>query len=81
MPDPDDAWSLIHDATPRGWFVGRPGYDPTRRQWTQYAFDPTEKARVGNREREWVAVGETELHVLEQMAYSLGEIKEGRVPR
>lgn len=46
-----------------------------------YAYDTTEKPRVGLRSREWMAVGETELAVLEEMARCLAELSEGRVPR
>lgn len=76
-----DAWNLVHDATPLGWHVGRPTYNPGRRLWEQYAFDPSERPRVGLRSREWTAIGETELDVLEEMARCLVEIREGRVPR
>ena len=62
MPtDLEDAWSDLHDATPAGWFVGRPSYDEGRRVWEQYAFDPSERARAGVRSREWTAVAPTEL--------------------
>ena len=81
VTDRDRAWARIHAATPAGWFVGRPGYDPGRQQWTQYAFDPSERPRVGLRSREWTAVGMTELDVLEEMGRCLEEIKQGRVPR
>lgn len=80
MTDVHDAWSRIHEVAPSGWFVGRPGYDPGRHQWTQYAYDPHERPRVGLRSREWMAVGETELDVLEEMARCLAEINAGRVP-
>lgn len=76
-----DAWARIHEATPAGWFVGRPGYDNTHHQWTQYAYDPAEKPVVGHRSREWTAVGPTELDVLLEMGDCLEAIGEGRVPR
>jgi hypothetical protein len=76
-----DAWSHIHDVTPPGWHVGRPTYNPSRRLWEQYAFDPAERPKVGLRSHEWCAVGETELGVLEEMARSLAEINDGRMPR
>jgi hypothetical protein len=80
-PEIAAAWAEVHAATPTGWFVGRPGYDNTHGQWTQYAFDPKEKARVGLRTREWTCVGVTELHVLREMAKALLAISEGRVPK
>lgn len=51
--DLDDVRSDLHDATPPGWFVGRPSYDEGRGVWEQYAFDPAEKAKVGV--RSWTA--------------------------
>jgi hypothetical protein len=47
-----EAWNALHDATPSGWLVGRPTYYDERRQWHQYAFDPSERAVVGLRSRE-----------------------------
>jgi hypothetical protein len=76
-----EAWTELHSSTPSDWFVGRPGYDPTHRQWTMYAFDPHEKSRVGLRSREWTCVGVTELHVLEEMGRGLRGISEGRAPK
>ena len=75
------AWDAIHDATPPGWYVGRPGYNDNYRQWEQYAFDPSERPKVGLRSREWTAVGTSELHVLRQMGRCLREISLGRVPK
>lgn len=75
------AWDRIHTVTPPGWFVGQPVYDPGRRQFVQYAYDPREKPKVGLRSREWTAVAETELAVLEEMGRCLAAISEGRVPR
>ena len=75
------AWSAVHDATPAGWYVGRPSYHNERRQWVQYAFDPAERPSVGLRSREWTAVAPTEAEVVREMAHCLREIKEGRAPR
>ena len=50
-------------------------------QWSQYAFDTTEKAVVGKRSREWIAVGPTELRCVQTMAYCLLELGEGRWPK
>jgi hypothetical protein len=55
------AWADVHEATAEGWYVGRPGWEDHYRQWSMYAFDPKEKAVVGRRERQWIAVGQTEL--------------------
>ena len=48
--------------------------------WEQYAFDPTERAQVGVRSREWTAVAPTELEVIRELARCLRLIREGRVP-
>jgi hypothetical protein len=67
-------------ATPPGWFVGRPMYHDERREWQQYAFDPSERAVIGHRKREWTAVAQTEEGVVREMARCLREIAVGRVP-
>jgi len=41
-----EAWNALHDATPAGWHVGRPSTHDERRQWVQYAFDPSERLRT-----------------------------------
>jgi hypothetical protein len=69
--DLDDAWNELHDATPTGWYVGRPSYDERRKVWEQYAVDPRERAQVGIRSREWTAVGATELEVVRELARCL----------
>ena len=71
------AWDAVHDATPDGWYVGKPGYEERYNQWSMYAFDPSEKAVVGERSREWTAVGPTELRCVEEMALCLAELKAG----
>ncbi len=75
------ASNALHDATPAGWHVGRPSYHNERRQWVQYAFDPSERPVVGLRSREWTAIGSTELEVVAEMARCLRELREGRAPR
>ena len=60
---------------------GPPTYNPGRREWELYAFDPREKPVVGHRSREWVAIAESELEVVAEMARCLAEISAGRVPR
>jgi hypothetical protein len=75
------AWVAIHDATPPGWFVGRPHYDEYRNQWTQFAFDTNDRGKPGKpRTREWLAVGTSELHVLQEMARCLEVIGRGEWP-
>jgi hypothetical protein len=75
------AWATLHAATPPGWFVGRPVYEERRDQWSIYAFDASERPKVGSREREWVAVAPTEVRVLREMARCLNEFGAGRVPK
>ena len=76
----EDAWNDLHDATPDGWFVGRPSYDERRRVWEQHAFDPSERARAGVRSREWTAVASSQLEVMRELARCFRLIGEGRVP-
>lgn len=46
-----------------------------------YSFDPSERAVMGKRSREWTAVAQTEAAVVREMARCLREIAEGREPR
>ena len=80
MTDLEAAWDAIHENTPEGWYVGQPIEHPERNGWSMFAFDPSEKPIVGKRSREWTAVGQTELHCVQTMAYCLGELTEGRWP-
>ena len=82
MPDPDlaAAWDAVHEATPTGWYVGRPGFEERYNQWSTYAFDPSERPRAGKRSHEAPAVGPTELECVQEMARCLGELKAGRWP-
>lgn len=57
---------------------GRPDRPP--RRYAQYAFDPSVRAQVGIRSREWTAVAATELDVIRELARCLRLIREGRVP-
>ena len=52
--------AAVHDATPEGWYFGRPYFDERHNRWEQYAYDSAEKPVVGKRSREWTAVGPTE---------------------
>ena len=76
----DEAWEAVHDATPPGWYVGRPSQRHGG-SWAMYAFDRTEKAHIGRRSREWTAVGQTEEECIFEMARCLRENSAGRVPR
>ncbi len=49
MTDLAAAWDALHEATPAGWYVGRPSYHDERREWLMYAFDPSERPKVGLR--------------------------------
>jgi hypothetical protein len=70
--DPAAAWDAVHEATPDGWYVGRPYFDERHNRWEQYAYDPSEKPVVGKRSREWTAIGPTELRCVQTMAYCCG---------
>jgi predicted HAD superfamily Cof-like phosphohydrolase len=61
---PEAAWRELLDATPPGWYVGRPSYQDERREWLLYAFDPSERPAVGIRKREWTAIAPTEVEVV-----------------
>ena len=79
--DLEAARDAVHDATPPGWYVGRPSYHDERHEWTQYAFDQRERAVNGVRSREWTVFGDTEVESLLEMARRRREISAGRVPR
>jgi hypothetical protein len=81
MDDHEAAWDKLHAVTPAGWYVGRPSYHDRRREWVMYAFDPSERAVVGVRQREWEAVADSEEGVVREMARCLREIREGRTPK
>ena len=77
----EDRWAQLQDATPAGWFVGRPHFYDERNAWKLYAFDTTVRPQVGKRSREWTAVASTEVGVVAEMARCLREIREGRWPQ
>ena len=83
MTDPDlaAAWADVRANAPEGWYVSQPGYEERYRQWSMYAFDPSETPIVGKRSREWTAVGPTELECVQVMARCLAELKDGRWPK
>src|SRR5262249_22771944 len=79
----EGAWSELIDATPKGWFVGRPAYKPQYQTgWTLYAFDATEVVKKGKaRKREWTSIGATEEQCVRGMTAAPMEISAGRMPR
>lgn len=81
MQRDSDARADLHAATPPGWYVGRPMYHDERGQWQMYAFDPSERAVMSLRSREWTAVAATEEGVVSEMARCLCEIGAGRLSR
>jgi hypothetical protein len=56
----ESAWSDLLEAKPPGWYVGSPSYHTERREWVLYAFDPSERAVVGLRQRESTAIAASE---------------------
>ena len=49
----------VRDATPPGWYVGRPSYRDDLEAWEQYAYVPAESRRgVAHRAHEWTAMGQ-----------------------
>ena len=61
--------------------LGRSSDYHEHHEWTQYAFDHREQAKVGVRSREWTVVGATDVAVRAKMAGRLRELGRGRVPR
>ena len=43
------AWDALHAPTPPGWYVGRPSHHPERQESVMFAFDPSERPKVGLR--------------------------------
>jgi hypothetical protein len=76
----DDSNNELLAATPPGWYVGKPMYHDERNECQTYAFDPSERLKVGRRDRQWTATGSTEERCLRTVAYCLPEIAAGRVP-
>ena len=76
-----DAWIDLREATPVDWLVGRPSHDERRDEWSLYAFDATERPKVGRRSREWTAPAPTQARVIREMARCLREIAAGRTPK
>jgi hypothetical protein len=80
LSDLEAAWNEIHEANTMGWRVGRPYFHDEVDWWEQYAFDPTERPKVGKRSREWIAAGRTEVDCVREMARCLRDLREGRWP-
>lgn len=81
--DLEDAWAALDAVTPPGWYVGRPSLHEERGEWQMYAFDPSERPKVGVRSREWTATAPREvgqLGVVLEMARCLRAIRNGTVP-
>ena len=81
MSELEAAWDEVHAATPPGWQVGRPYLHDERRCWEQYAFLPSGRARGGRPKKDWIAVGDTEVACVREMARCLRELGADRWPR
>jgi hypothetical protein len=77
----EDAWAALLDVVPAGWQVGRASYHDERREWDLYAFDPSERPKVGVRSREWIAKASTEEGVVRKMARCLAALRRGETPQ
>jgi hypothetical protein len=75
------AWEALHAANVEDWWIGRPRFNERRNEWSLYAYDRTEKVRIGKRSRHWTAVHPTQNGVIRTMAYCLTEFAAGRVPK
>lgn len=62
------AWDELRAALPPGWIANRPSHHHEDRSWHLYAYDPSERPKVGRRSREATAVGETEAACVRAMA-------------
>jgi hypothetical protein len=81
--DLEHAWAELDEANASlGWRVGRAYLhdELASNPWEQYAYDPTERPKMGRRSREWTAIGRSEVQVVREMARCLREIAAGRVP-
>jgi len=79
--DLEAAWAALYESAPTGWYVGRPSCHDERREWVMYAYDPSERPKIGLRSREWTAIADSEEGVVREMARCLAELREGRSPR
>jgi hypothetical protein len=73
------AWAELHAANAElRWYIGLPAFYERRDEWELYAFDPTERPRVGQRSRHWTAVAPTQARVVREMARCLRGIVRSR---
>ena len=69
-----NAWTRWHDVDgpspppSTGWYVGQPMGHPERNEWAMFAFDTTETPVEGQRSREWTALGQAGLQLVQTMA-------------
>jgi hypothetical protein len=80
MTDLEAAWAELDAANATlGWVVRRPSlHDEVRgaEHFELWAYDPTEKPRVGRRSREWTARAGTEVDCVREMARALSAMSE-----
>lgn len=76
----EDAWNELHESLPPRWYVGTPQFNQRRDEWAIYAYDTTERVKIGKRSREWTTVHPTQEGVIREMARCLREMSAGRVP-
>lgn len=81
MDDLKEAWDGLFEILPATWRTGRPAFNERRGEWSLYAWDASERPKVGRRSREWTSVHPTQAGVVREMARCLGEIGAGRAPR
>ena len=81
MTDLEAAWAAVHEHTPEDCYARRPYFNERQDRWEEYAYDQSETPVVCKREREWTAVGPTEVRCVQEMARCLAELKAGRWPR
>ena len=82
MDDLEAAWAALHDVNATlGWDIGLPAFYERRDEWQLYAFDPTERVKLGRRSRAWTAVAPTQERVVREMVRVLMEISAGRIPQ
>lgn len=70
-PELEAAWDKLHEVLPPGWTAGRPSYHHETRTWSQYAYDPAERPKVGKRTRQVEVAGETEVACVRAMVAAL----------
>ena len=78
-PTSKPPWDELIAVIPEHWTVARPNWNIEANEWRLYAWDTSERVKVGKRSREWEAKATTEVDVVREMAKCLREINEGRV--